>query len=133
MLSLAASRSKKPSAQLPDPNIRLGFGETAAQGGLSLSGAAELQRRMSSLMAPSHRLARRKQMSAFGREVEVANTVRNDTSDPSPSSVAKSCCDAQRSLDRPADPRFVAQRNKNPSASYRPKPLTSDVATFNVS
>jgi hypothetical protein len=29
MLSLATSRSKKPSAQLPDPNIRLGFGETA--------------------------------------------------------------------------------------------------------
>jgi hypothetical protein len=29
MLSLATSRSKKPSAQPPDPNIRLGFGETA--------------------------------------------------------------------------------------------------------
>ena len=31
MLSLAASKSKKPSAQLPDPNIRLGFGEAAAR------------------------------------------------------------------------------------------------------
>ena len=31
MLSLATSRSKKPSAQPPDPNIRLGFGETAAR------------------------------------------------------------------------------------------------------
>jgi hypothetical protein len=28
MLSLATSRSKKPSAP-PDPNVRLGFGETA--------------------------------------------------------------------------------------------------------
>jgi hypothetical protein len=31
MLSLAASKSKKPSAQPPDPNIRLGFGEAAAR------------------------------------------------------------------------------------------------------
>ena len=31
MLSLATSKSKKPSAQPPDPNIRLGFGETAAR------------------------------------------------------------------------------------------------------
>ena len=31
MLSLATSRSKKPSAQPPDPNIRLRFGETAAR------------------------------------------------------------------------------------------------------
>ena len=31
MLSLATSRSKKPSAQPPDPNIRLDFGETAAR------------------------------------------------------------------------------------------------------
>jgi hypothetical protein len=31
MLSLATSRSKKPSAQPLDPNIRLGFGETAAR------------------------------------------------------------------------------------------------------
>jgi hypothetical protein len=31
MLSLATSRSKKPSAQPPDPNNRLGFGETAAR------------------------------------------------------------------------------------------------------
>jgi hypothetical protein len=31
MLSLAASRSKTPSAQPSDPNIRLGFGETAAR------------------------------------------------------------------------------------------------------
>ena len=30
MLSLAASRSKKPSAQPSDPNSRLAFGETAA-------------------------------------------------------------------------------------------------------
>jgi len=31
MLSLATSMSKRPSAQPPDPNIRLGFGETAAK------------------------------------------------------------------------------------------------------
>jgi hypothetical protein len=31
MLSLATSKSKKPSAQPPDPNIRLNFGETAAR------------------------------------------------------------------------------------------------------
>ena len=31
MLSLATSKSKKPSAQPPDPNIRLSFGETAAR------------------------------------------------------------------------------------------------------
>ncbi len=31
MLSLVTSRSKKPSAQPPDPNIRLRFGETAAK------------------------------------------------------------------------------------------------------
>ena len=31
MLSLATSRSKTPSAQPSDPNIRLGFGETAAR------------------------------------------------------------------------------------------------------
>ena len=31
MLSLAASKSKKPSAQPPNPNIRLGFGEAAAR------------------------------------------------------------------------------------------------------
>jgi hypothetical protein len=31
MLSLATSRSKKPNAQPPDPNIRLGLGETAAR------------------------------------------------------------------------------------------------------
>jgi hypothetical protein len=31
MLSLATWRSKRPSAQPPDPNIRLGFGETAAR------------------------------------------------------------------------------------------------------
>jgi hypothetical protein len=31
MLSLATSKSKRPSAQPPDPNIRLGFGETAAR------------------------------------------------------------------------------------------------------
>jgi hypothetical protein len=31
MLLLATSKSKKPSAQPPDPNIRLGFGETAAR------------------------------------------------------------------------------------------------------
>jgi hypothetical protein len=31
MLSLATSKSKKPSAQPPDPNIRLGIGETAAR------------------------------------------------------------------------------------------------------
>ena len=31
MLSLATSRSKTPSAQRSDPNIRLGFGETAAR------------------------------------------------------------------------------------------------------
>jgi hypothetical protein len=31
MLSLATSKSKKPSAQPPDPDIRLGFGETAAR------------------------------------------------------------------------------------------------------
>ena len=31
MLSLATSKSKEPSAQPPDPNIRFGFGETAAR------------------------------------------------------------------------------------------------------
>jgi hypothetical protein len=39
MLSLATSRSKKPSAQPPDPNIRLGFGETAARRSLFLHGS----------------------------------------------------------------------------------------------
>ena len=39
MLSLATSRSKKPSAQPPDPNIRLGFGETAASRPCEKSGA----------------------------------------------------------------------------------------------
>ena len=69
MLSLAASRSKKPSAQPPDPNIRLGFGETAA-GGLSFCTDHVAVRE--SGCGPLRRLMQHKRMSAPGVITEVA-------------------------------------------------------------
>jgi hypothetical protein len=48
MLSLATSRSKTPSAQPSDPNIRLGFGETAARRSFFCACALDRQKRPSS-------------------------------------------------------------------------------------
>jgi hypothetical protein len=67
MLSLATSRSKKPSTKPPDPNIRLGFGETAAR--RSFFFACVIFANV--CYGPLHQILRRKRMSAFRVTAEV--------------------------------------------------------------
>jgi hypothetical protein len=73
MRSLATLRSKKPSAQPPDPNIRLGFGETAARRSfffacvisrMSARGPQSRRVKADALIGPGARRARRNNASA---------------------------------------------------------------------
>ena len=77
MLSLATSRSKKPSAQPPNPNVRLGFRrDRRKQGGLSVCSPVAVHE---SAIGPSRHFGKMWNLVAIGRIVDMARLAAGST------------------------------------------------------